>query len=257
MRYAPSATALGHAAAQAAGAAADRLLAVDEPRPVRAGALPNSAREVAAIADHFADPTILAHEAATRPAVLGQLAGAQVAHFSCHGANDWQNPLASGLLMANGELLTVADVLGLRLGGARMATLSACETGIPGAGLPDEAVMLSSALLQAGYAGVAASLWSVSDISTAMLMAYFYKLWRADGVTPPAALVMAQQWLRDSTNGEKEQFFKGYAPELASQIRMAAHVAVDFFIQVRKAGLANERSFAAPYWWAAFYYTGA
>ena len=52
----------------------------------------------------------------------------------------------------------------------RLATLSACETGIVGADLPDEAASLPSALLQAGFCGVAASLWSVADISTAMLM---------------------------------------------------------------------------------------
>jgi CHAT domain-containing protein len=117
--------------------------------------------------------------------------------------------------------------------------------------------MLPSALLQAGYAGVAASLWTVSDISTAMLMAYFYKLWRDDGVDPPAALVLAQRWLRDSSNGEKQAFFAGYAPELASELKMGMAMAVEFFVAVRKQGLVEERSFAAPYHWAAFYFTGA
>jgi CHAT domain-containing protein len=257
VRYAPSATALGHAAQTAATAGAERLLAIDEPAVAGAGRLPNSAREVAAVAGHFTAPTLLAHAAATRTAVLAQLADAQVVHFSCHGANDWGDPLASGLFMAGGELLTVADVLALRLGGARLATLSACETGIPGSKLPDEAVMLPSALLQAGYAGVAASLWTVSDISTAMLMAYFYKLWRDDGVDPPAALVLAQRWLRDSSNGEKQAFFAGYAPELASELKMGMAMAVEFFVAVRKQGLVEERSFAAPYHWAAFYFTGA
>ena len=257
VRYAPSATALGHAAQTAATAAAERLLAIDEPAVAGAGRLPNSAREVAAVAGHFTAPTLLAHAAATRTAVLARLADAQVVHFSCHGANNWGDPLASGLLMAGGDLLTVADVLELRLGGARLATLSACETGIPGASLPDEAVMLPSALLQAGYAGVAASLWTVSDISTAMLMAYFYKLWRDDGIEPPAALVLAQRWLRDSSNGEKQAFFAGYAPELAGELKMGMAVAVEFFVAVRKQGLVEERSFAAPFHWAAFYYTGA
>jgi hypothetical protein len=54
------------------------------------------------------------------------------------------------------------------------------ETGIVGTKLPDEVVALPSALLQAGFGGVAASLWSVADIRTAMLMKRFYRCWRKD-----------------------------------------------------------------------------
>jgi hypothetical protein len=180
--YAPSATALRHAqtlAAQLATPAA--LLAIDEPFVTGAGRLPNSAAEVTAIADLFAAPQVLRHAAATRDAVLAALPGAPVAHFSCHGSTDWQDALQSGLLLADGARLTVGDLLDKRLPGARLITLSACETGIVGAKLPDETVALPAALTQAGFAGVAASLWSVYDISTAMLMVRFYELWRTEG----------------------------------------------------------------------------
>ena len=53
-----------------------------------------------------------------------------------------------------------------------------------GTKLPDEVVALPTAMLQAGFAGVCGSLWSVADISTAMLMVRFYRLWRVDGLTP-------------------------------------------------------------------------
>jgi CHAT domain-containing protein len=72
-------------------------------------------------------------------------------------------------------LLTVRDLLESEQPGRRLVTLSACETGIVGTELPDEVVALPSALLQAGFGGVAASLWSVADISTAMLMEHFYR----------------------------------------------------------------------------------
>jgi CHAT domain-containing protein len=116
--------------------------------------------------------------------------------------------------------------------------------------------LLPSALLQAGYVGVAASLWTVADISTAMLMAYFYKLWRADGVAPPELRQHQRRWRRDSTNREKQAFFAGYVPELVNQLKMGATVAVEFFIKANLAGGADERTFAHPYWWAAFGYTG-
>src|SRR5262249_4692157 len=152
-------------------------------------------------------PQVLPHERATRAEVLKALASAEVAHFSCHGAPDWADPLRSGLLMAQDEMLTVADLFGLHLDGARLATLSACETGAIGVRLPDEVVGLPAALLQVGFGGVVASLWSVSDASTAMLMERFYRLWRDEGLAPVFALREAQRWLRDTTNREKAEYF--------------------------------------------------
>ncbi|HRA67616.1 MAG TPA: CHAT domain-containing protein, partial [Caldilinea sp.] len=254
--YAPSATALRHAQGVAAQAGAGALLAVDEPQPVAAGDLPNSAAEVAAIAELFAGPPpqMLRHSTATRAATLAALPGAQVAHFSCHGGTNWQDALQSGLLLANNELLTVGELLDQRLPGARLITLSACETGIVGAKLPDDAVALPAALVQAGFAGVAASLWSVYDISTAMLMVRFYELWRKEGLAPPAALCAAQRWVRDTSNAEKaDHFGREFMPGGA---KMSAAVAAPFFEEVFKRGSGEERTFAHPIWWAAFTYTG-
>jgi CHAT domain-containing protein/tetratricopeptide (TPR) repeat protein len=172
VNYAPSALALRHARDGAERARGDRLLAVEEPLAAGASRLPNVHAEVAAIAGLFDTPVILARAEATRRAVRAVLPEAHIVHFSCHGSNDWQSPLESGLLMADDEtgkdvLLTVRDLLESGQVGGRLVTLSACETGIVGTDLPDEVVALPSALLQAGYGGVAASLWSVSDISTA------------------------------------------------------------------------------------------
>jgi len=61
---------------------------------------------------------------------------------------------------------------------------------------------LSAALLRAGFAGVISSLWPVSDLSTAILMERFYRLWREEGLAPAHALRQAQQWLRDATTAE-------------------------------------------------------
>jgi CHAT domain-containing protein len=127
----------------------------------------------------------------------------------------------------------------LRLEGARLAVLSACETGLPGAKLPEEAVSLPSGLIQAGVAGVVGSLWAVSDVSTALLMARFYDLWRKEGLEPPEALRQAQIWLRDSTNAEKEAFFRHALPELGATRRF------------------QDLDFAHPFYWAAFSYVGA
>ena len=108
-----------------------------------------------------------------------------------------------------------------------MAILSACETGIPGFKLLDEVISLPSGYMQAGVPGVIGSLWSVSDISTMMLMTRFYDLWRREGLLLPEAFRQAQIWLRDTTNGEKEEYFKKSLPEYQEReclrLRLAKH----------------------------------
>jgi CHAT domain-containing protein len=250
--YAPSAHALAAARQVAVRAPADRLFAVDNPD----GSLRFSAEEVAAALEHFAPDQrrLLGGEAATRKAVLKEIPRYSVLHFSTHGRADLEEPLQSGLLMADGAL-SLGDLMDLRLEGARLAVLSACETGLPGAKLPEEAVSLPSGLIQAGVAGVVGSLWAVNEVSTALLMARFYDLWRQEGREPPEALRQAQIWLRDSTNAEKEAFFRQALPELEAT-RLAERAArVAFWDAVVRRP--QDRDFAHPFHWAAFSYMGA
>jgi CHAT domain-containing protein len=253
----PNARALVTARGQAVQRDAEGLLAVDEPQPVSATPLPSSGWEVAAACGHFpAQATrVLGGEAAARQAVLGALPNYPVLHFSCHGFANPAEPLESGLLMAHDEVLALRDAQGLRLARARLAVLSACETRLPGADLPDEVVSLPTGLVQAGVPGVVGSLWSVLDLSTAMLMVRFYDLWRRDGLPPMEALRRAQIWLRDTTNAEKAAYFGTELPEL-NATKMPLPLADALF---KEAALLepDERSFAHPFHWAAFAFTGA
>lgn len=99
-----------------------------------------------------------------------------------------------------------------------------------------------------------ASQWSVADISTAMLMEHFYRLWQKEKLSPAQALRAAQRWVRDTTNREKAEYFKRYSPAL-SDSRMPESVAVEFFTQAMSRDL-DRPDFEHPYWWAAFYLTG-
>lgn len=252
--YSPSARALTYARSIAERTGAEKLLAIDEPKTVSASPLLNSYAEVSAVASHFTYAKIFRHNECKRDAILKALLEAQVAHFSCHGGSDWANPLQSSLLMANDELLTVQDIFSLRFKGARLAVLSACETGIIGTQLPDEVVMLPTAFMQAGFAGVVASLWAVPDLSTAMLMEHFYHLWRKEVQQPCIALRNAQQWLRDTTNQEKGEYFKRYISEMAGT-RMPEPAAATLYSSVM-IQMPDSRDFEHPYYWAAFYLTG-
>ncbi|MEP0914022.1 CHAT domain-containing protein, partial [Leptolyngbya sp. GB1-A1] len=247
--YTPNARSINAAAAIAQRVEADSILAIDEPRHrykdekgnyQAVNPLPNSSREVKAASATFQNATVLLHGQATREAILAALPHANVLHCSCHGNANAFEPLTSGLAMSGeGEaaILTLRDLLDLKLtesgtGGIRLAVLSACETGLQGIELADEAISLPTGLLQAGVAGVVASLWSVSDRSTMMLLVKFYDLWRNEGLDSSIALRQAQQWLRDSTDGEKADYFRFHTFE-------------------REAN-----SYAHPYYWGAFSYVG-
>jgi len=254
--YTPSARALtyAHALAGAAGDA-QSLLIVEDPAPVTAAQLPSLRLGLESVASLFAEPEHLAREEATLARVTQGLGCARVVHFACHGAHDWETPLGSGLLMANDEMLTVGRLFDLRIGGARLATLAACETGIVGTRLPDEAVALPSALMQSGFAGAAASLWAVTDVSTALLMESFYKLWREGGLPPPLALREAQRRLRDASASDLARRFRDEIDRPASPGGLPLAWATRAWRWL-EGFQPYERPFAHPFYWAAFGYTG-
>jgi hypothetical protein len=78
INYAPNARSLTQARKVAHRVTADRLLAVDEPKPVtndkgEALPLPSSEYEVQCVVEKFAQSHIFKHEAATRQAILDNL----------------------------------------------------------------------------------------------------------------------------------------------------------------------------------------
>jgi CHAT domain-containing protein len=220
----------------------DSILAIDNPL----GDLRYSTREVNSAIAHFTHHEVLSYDRATVANVAAQLGDAAVVHFSCHGSAITIEPLNSHLQLHTTEIdnaealeaaqLKLVKIFELNLsdrGGLRLAILSACETGLTGIELADEAIGLPTGLMQAGVAGVIASLWKVDDLSTSLLMQKFYNLWRKDKLEPSEALRRAQIWLRDSTNAEKNA-------EKTGLRRMKP----------------NDRDFKHPFHWAAFSYLG-
>src|SRR5947209_15440552 len=129
----------------------------------------------------------------------GQCTTLTHAHFACHGLAELSNPQASGMLLAHGARLMARDLLdptAVRFARLRLAVLSACRTALVGTELPDEAVGLPSAWLQAGAQCVLASLWPISDSKALAMMTKFYELHLLDGCEPVDALWLAQRWLR-------------------------------------------------------------
>lgn len=247
--YAPSALSLAIACAEATQIQASSILAINNPTKD----LINSEKEVTMAIAQFPKTQTLMHEQSTRQAVLDDLPHYSVIHFSCHGSADTNSPLDSFLAMHGENNLTLRDFFNTPLNGIRLAVLSACETGLSGTTLPDEAISLPTGLLQAGVAGVISTLWSVADFSTALLLTKFYDLWRKENHEPAAALHHAQRWLRDSTQQDMIAYLK------SSQSKGTVPVATAEYFRVKLSGYckSSDCPFSHPFFWAAFTYTGA
>lgn len=151
--------------------------------------------EVLALAQLWPNQITLLEQAATVAALQQHAAQAGVLHLACHGAFRPDNPLFSGLQLADGRL-TVLDIYQLRLS-CELVVLSACETGLNLVAPGDEIIGLARGFLTAGAPSVIVSLWTVDDETTARLMTTFYTLLRA-GARPAAALRQAQRMLMQS-----------------------------------------------------------
>ena len=100
------------------------------------------------------------------------------------------------MYLFGGRTLNLADLQNdiADMSSARLVTLSACETGITDVvkGSADEFVGLPAGLMLAGVPCVVSSLWSVPDISTAILMRRFYFNHVVEKMDIPLALQDAQ-----------------------------------------------------------------
>lgn len=151
--------------------------------------LPATAEEVKAIAAIYQEAQILLGDQMTGSGVRVAARGKDVLHFATHGVLNTSHPLFSGLVLSDG-VLAARDIFSLNLGAA-LVVLSACNTAQGKISEGDELVSLSRAFMYAGSPAVVATLWSVSDESTACLMKLFYQNMK-NGETAAAALQSAQ-----------------------------------------------------------------
>ncbi|KAJ6534828.1 CHAT domain-containing protein, partial [Mycena capillaripes] len=92
---------------------------------------------------------------------LIHLRESSIVHFACHGIQDLENPLDSGLVLTDGRL-KVSEIM-RRSETVRksisLAFLSARETAKGDKAVPDEAMHLAASLLFAGFRGAVATMW--------------------------------------------------------------------------------------------------
>jgi CHAT domain-containing protein len=123
---------------------------------------------------------------------LGSVPGRlQVVHLACHGHIDEARPRLSCLILAQGEVLSLDVLSGLRIP-AELAVLSACETGSGASHRGEGVIGLTGGFLSAGCPRVLVTLWKVADRTTSDLMAAFYDRHLKGGLTVIASLRQAQ-----------------------------------------------------------------
>jgi CHAT domain-containing protein/tetratricopeptide (TPR) repeat protein len=242
-----------------------KLLAIANPE----GDLAFADTECAELARLFgaANAVVLSGTTATHDAVVAGVGKSTHLHFACHGFYEWRDPLRSGLILANGQVLDVAEIMSpqIDLDAARVVVLSACETGLfDYRRYPDEFVGLNSGLLMAGAPAVVSTLWAVEDRSTALLMGEFYKrLLAGDSIS--SAVNQAQIWLRGLKFSELRNWVLEHCAIYAAEA--AEHPEIEPISNAVNKWAAeltamqsvdpNARPYEHPYYWAAFMALGA
>lgn len=257
LSYAPAARALG-APRRAAPVVTDpttSFLGVGNAQPVDAP-LHFAEQEIVACAAALgaAEPDLVG-DAATRDKTVPRLFEATFVHFACHGRFDPANPMESAVYLANGEPLTLGELIDLQLPRARLVVLTACETAISDTRfLPDEALGLANGFLHAGAQGVVSTLWPVNDVSTMLLMEQFYLGLVKQRLSPARALHAARLWLKTLRADDTRDRLAAILKTLDPDHRSAGKVSEQFrrFAEMKP----DARPFSHPFHWAGFIFSG-
>ncbi len=195
-----------------------------------------------------------------------------ILHSYHHASSNPNEPLKSSLALADGNI-TLAQLLVWQLTGLQEVFLSCCETafGISQT-TTDEVFTLASGFLCAGARTVIATLWSVDQLSAALMCIFYYEQ-RKRGLDRPRALQAAQQQLRqlsgatlDNVYGERleacleinrEQLSRAHDVELtkgekAAEASFERLQKVEDMTENLKYLCGQDRPFSDPVYWAAF-----
>jgi CHAT domain-containing protein len=107
------------------------------------------------------------HQHAGSTTVLDTAAAMQAAnivHLACHGIQDSRDATQSGFCLGDGRL-TISKLMELKLDGAFLAFLSACETAKGDKEQPDQVMHLAAAMLFSGFKSLVATMWYVELVT--------------------------------------------------------------------------------------------
>jgi len=150
--------------------------------------VPHGVTEASAVAAAYPNTTLLTGAAATGQAVLDAIPAGGLLHIAAHGHHEPENPLFSGVLLADG-LLYGYDVAPNPALPAQVV-LSSCDVGRTDDRPGGEPLGLVAALLRSGVSTVVAGTSRISDTVAALTMTAYHDRLRA-GAGPAVALAQA------------------------------------------------------------------
>jgi CHAT domain-containing protein len=176
-----------------------------------------------------------------------------------------QNPLArSGLAFAGANtlldggnlppeaedgLLTAQGASGINLAATALVVASACQTALGDVQVGEGVLGLRRAFVLAGAQTLVMSLWSVPDVSTAILMEQFYHNLLTEKLGRAKALEQAQFYVRDLTIAQMRP--QWLTPEAITRITERSPGIGNHLRELsQKPG--NYRPYAHPKYWGAF-----
>lgn len=199
-------------------------------------------KEAVFVAKLFPEGLALTGNQPTKEVVRDALDDYPIVHFATHGILSDESPLLSSILLANGEALTVYELMGTQLN-ADLVVLSACRTAQGEVTQGDDVLGLTRGLLAAGARSAVATLWPVDDIATSLFMEQFYQHVRK-GVSPALSLRNAQNDLRTLSKKDIRQRQDNVNRSVRGIGLPGADIAT------------SETNYSHPYYWAAFMLVG-
>ena len=156
------------------------------------GGLPSTIPEVDDIATTFSNTTELIGRDFTANATKSKVVGQTIVHLATHALFQSGSPLDSYVLFGDDSKVTLSAISDWNLKTVDLVVLSACQTGLGGSANGAEILGFGYQVQKAGAKASIASLWTVSDGGTQLLMQSFYKNLRKGNPSLSTSLREAQ-----------------------------------------------------------------
>lgn len=236
----------------------DSLLVVSRPLPSGKD-LPFAGESLFSIANLLPEGkyTCISGFDATRDQLEALAKRHRVLHFAGHAIFNAGNPMNSGLLLAQDQMLRLDEIWhgDLDLTHVGLVVLAACRTGHTERDRDsEEALGLPQALLMAGASSVITSLWDVADLSSELLFQRFYYELFEMRVSVVEALGKAQRHIKQASYETLDLIANLDAISLKNPDPSVLRL---LHYHRRQARLnPTKRPFSHPYHWAGFIYSG-
>ncbi|NJM46243.1 MAG: DUF2225 domain-containing protein [Alkalinema sp. RU_4_3] len=173
-----------------------------------------------------------------------------ILHIATHGTFNPQSITRSALLLGDGSMLSIGEIAKFtNLARTDLVVLSACETGLSQVSQNGTEISgISGYFLGRGAKSVVASLWQVSDQSTALMMQKFYG-YLSQGMTKAEALQKAQLDLLQLNRLKSSNQALNQLPRAAIAIQSVKSIA-------DRSKAQQDLGYAHPFFWAPFILIG-